>query len=300
MIGTARNPATSGPRTDPHKHAQSRDTEDAVSLRHDETRQRDAGSLDRSRLVDGRPSRVLTVSGLDEVSLGGAELDSMVAYLSRHSIALVSLIALCAGHVDAVQRGALREIVRTHGDINRVMDSCGPLTGLKEIVEHTQWTVEGTIVRADAALHESDRQEFVYTDYILDVTRVFRFPAGSVTRSTPGATMSSPFLPGEPVTRATSTPLRLRLRAPYHGRVTVEGGSIADRSGFPTLRVGQHVITSAFFNTDLGEWVPFGVFEVRDGRVVALDTRLHTPDYDSVDAFAVALANPPPTVVRVR
>ena len=43
-----------------------------------------------------------------------------------------------------------------------------------------------------------------------------------------------------------------------------------------------------------------GVFEVRDGRVVARDTRLHTLVYDSVDAFAVALSNPPPTVVRVR
>ena len=50
----------------------------------------------------------------------------------------------------------------------------------------------------------------------------------------------------------------------------------------------------------LGEWIPFGVFEVRDGRVLALEKRLETPDYDSVDAFAVALANPPPTVARVR
>jgi hypothetical protein len=82
--------------------------------------------------------------------------------------------------------------------------------------------------------------------------------------------------------------------------VTVEGGSISASSGFPTLRVGQHVITSAHFNADLGEWIPFGVFEVRDGRVLALETRLHAPDYDTVDAFAVALANPPPTVLRVR
>jgi hypothetical protein len=34
--------------------------------------------------------------------------------------------------------------------------------------------------------------------------------------------------------------------------------------------------------------------------VVTLDTRLPTPDYESTDAFAVARANPPPTVVRVR
>jgi hypothetical protein len=49
---------------------------------------------------------------------------------------------------------------------------------------------------------------------------------------------------------------------------------------------------SAYVNADLGKWIPFGVFEVRDGRVFALEKRLETPDYNSVDAFAVALANP--------
>lgn len=223
-----------------------------------------------------------------------------MTYLSRHSICLVSLIALCAVHVGAAQRGELREHVRTHGDINRVMISCGPPTGLKEVVELTQLTIEGTITRADAALYEGERDEFVYTDFVIDVTRVFRLPAASVTRSTPGATMSAPFMAGVPATGATPTSLRVRLRKPFHGRVVMEGGSISDRSDFPTLRVGQHVITSAHFNASLGEWTPFGVFEVRDGRVMALESRLHTRDYDSVDEFAVALANPPPTVVRVR
>jgi hypothetical protein len=223
-----------------------------------------------------------------------------MTYLSRQSICIVSLIALCAGQVGAGQRGELREAVRTEGDIQRVMTSCGPPTGLKEIVEHTQLTIEGTIARADAALHEDDRLEFVYTDYVIDVTRVFRWPAGSLTRPTPGATTSSPFLLGAPATRATPTPLRVRLRALFHGRVVVEGGSISDSSGFAPLRVGQHVITSAYFHTEFGKWTPFGVFEVRDGRVFALEKRLATLDYDSVDAFAGALANPPPTVVRVR
>lgn len=223
-----------------------------------------------------------------------------MTYPSRFLICLVPLIALGAGHVGAGQRGALREAVRTHGDINIMMSSCGPLTGLKEIVEHTQLTVEGTIARADAALHEDDQREFVYTDYIIDVTRVFRWPAASVARTRPGATMPTPFLGSPPASRPTPTALRVRFRAPNHGRVTLEGGSISANSGFPTLRVAQHIITSAHFNADLGEWIPFGVFEVRDGRVLALEARLHTPDYESVEEFAVALANPPPTVVRVR
>jgi hypothetical protein len=44
--------------------------------------------------------------------------------------------------------------------------------------------------------------------------------------------------------------------------------------------------------------VPFGAFEVRDGRVIHLDKGLQTLDYPSVAAFATALANPPPTSDR--
>jgi hypothetical protein len=64
------------------------------------------------------------------------------------------------------------------------------------------------------------------------------------------------------------------------------------------LQVGQHIIVSAYFDEFARAWVPFGAFEVREGRVVPLDGRLHTKDYDSVEDFATALANPPPTVVR--
>jgi hypothetical protein len=60
--------------------------------------------------------------------------------------------------------------------------------------------------------------------------------------------------------------------------------------------VGQHVIVSAYFDAARRAWPPFGVFEVQDGRVVHLDRRLKTKDYDSVEAFAEAVANPPPTV----
>jgi hypothetical protein len=218
---------------------------------------------------------------------------------SRLLVCVVTLIALCAGDVRAVQRGELREWVRTNRrDVNRVLRHFMPPTGIKEIVELTQWTVEGTIVGADAALYEGDRWEFVYTDFIIDVTRVFRSPAS--TRSTLGTPMPSPVVPTVAATGATPAPLSVRLRALHHGRVQVEGGSITDHSDFPALRVGQHVIASAHFYADLAEWVPVGVFEVREGRVVALERRPYMLDYDSVDAFAAAMANPPPTVLPAK
>jgi hypothetical protein len=217
---------------------------------------------------------------------------------SRRLIGCVALIPCLAATLDAAQRGWLREHVRTHGDINRQMISCGPPTGLREVVAHTQLTVEGMVARADSALHESERDDYVYTDYVIDVTRAFRMPNQSVTRLTPGATQPSPFVAGPSMTRPGATALRVRLRAPFHGRVAVAGGAITDNSGFPRLHVRQHVILSGYLNPDTQEWQPFGAFEVRGGRVVSLDSRLQMRDYESVEEFAVALANPPPTVVR--
>jgi serine/threonine protein kinase len=64
-----------------------------------------------------------------------------------------------------------------------------------------------------------------------------RLPVSPASRSTPGATGSSPFTADAPVTRAAATVLHVRLRVPYHGRVVVDGGTITDRSGFPMLHV---------------------------------------------------------------
>ncbi len=41
------------------------------------------------------------------------------------------------------------------------------------------------------------------------------------------------------------------------------------------------------------------VIRIFRGTAVHLDTRLQTKDYDSVEDFAAALANPPPTIVSV-
>ena len=67
----------------------------------------------------------------------------------------------------------------------------------------------------------------------------------------------------------------------------------------PTLAVGQHVIVSAYFDEAKGWWAPFGFFEVRNGRVRHIDNRLQKKDYDSVEDFAAALANPPATTVSL-
>ena len=210
---------------------------------------------------------------------------------------MATAVAWCAGaSVSAAQ--SLRDQVREHGDITTIATACYPLTGLKEIVENTQLTVEGTVTLAEGRL--TAEEDEVYTEYEIDVIRPFRVPTAA-TRSTPGQTDLSPFITDAPQSRpSASTILRVRLRSRYNGRVALDGGVVTAKSGAPTLNVGQHVILSGYFDKTKEWWVPFGLFEVRDGRVLNLDGRLQTKDYESVEDFAAALANPPPTTVYVK
>ena len=192
---------------------------------------------------------------------------------------------------------SLRDQVREHGDITIMLTACGGLAGLKEIIDIAPFTVEGTIAAAESKL--TAEEDEVYTEYEIDVIRVFRGPA-IATRSIPGPTdQSSPFVVGAPLTRPGVTKQRVRLQRRYHGRVVLEGGVVTARAQpeGPTLSVGQHIIVSAYFDDSKRWWSPFGYFEVRDGRVLNLDNRVRSKDYDSVEDFAAALANPPPTPV---
>ena len=63
-----------------------------------------------------------------------------------------------------------RDHVRQHGDTNILVELCGPIAGLKEIVEVTRLTVEGTITVAEGKL--TAKGDEVYTEYEIDVIRV--------------------------------------------------------------------------------------------------------------------------------
>jgi hypothetical protein len=105
-------------------------------------------------------------------------------------------------------------------------------------------------------------------------------------------------LSGEGAARPGHVIARVLLRLPNTGKVQLDGGVVTYKSGSPTLDVGQHVIVSAYLNLYVGAWVPFGIFEVRAGQIVGLDPWGKNLKYDSVDAFASALANLPPTAGR--
>ena len=211
------------------------------------------------------------------------------------ALLVVTCTVLLVATPEAAQRGALREMARTNGKVDRFMMCCGPTLGLKEIVEHTQLTVEGSVARVETGLHEAERDEYVYTDYFVDVTRTFRAPAYVGGRTARGEAVPWPFVPGAAVSRSKATALAVKLRVPHQGSVRVDGGTITDSRNFPTLKVGQHVVLSAYYCRDVDAWVPLGVFEVRDGRVVRVQENLER-DYASIAEFATALANPPPTV----
>jgi hypothetical protein len=181
--------------------------------------------------------------------------------MSRLRLALiVGVYAVGLPSIAAAQDHWLRDRVRETGDLALApFIACGGYPGLKEIVDYTQLTVEGVVSRADSALTPDESS--LYTDYIIDVTRVFRMPPAMVSRRTPGATDASPFVAASP---------------------------------------GEHVIVSAYFDQHDGLWLPLGVFAVRDGRVINLQPRLQVGDYESIAQFASALANPPPTTLPPR
>ena len=220
----------------------------------------------------------------------------------RAALAVIATTVGCAVvTLSASQGPSLRDLVRQHGNIDSIVISCGPLVGLKEIVEHTQLTVEGTVMSTTTSL--TAEEDDVYTDYEINVIRGFRLPSQPPTRSKPGPTAGPwPFVADPPQSRpAASRPLRLVLRQSTHGRVVLDGGVVTADSGFPHLKAGQHIILSALFRSDINAWAPFGVFELREGRVVPLPgrrERLATKEYESVELFAAALANPPPTLAQ--
>jgi hypothetical protein len=131
----------------------------------------------------------------------------MDRHMSPLRLALI-IAAYAAGlpSVAAAQDHWLRDRVRENGDLAlSPLISCGPPVGLKEIVEYTQLTVEGVVSRADSAL--TPEEDSLYTDYVIDVTRVFRIAPAMVSRATPGATEASPFVANAPVSRAGASDL---------------------------------------------------------------------------------------------
>jgi hypothetical protein len=118
---------------------------------------------------------------------------------------------------------SLRDHVRQHGDTNILVENCPPITGLKEIVEATQLTVEGLTTAVESGLTPKDDE--VYTEYEIEVIRVFRTPLAAP-RSTRGQITLSPFLMDDSLTQLGRTAReRVRLRRPNHGQVLLDGGA---------------------------------------------------------------------------
>src|SRR3954471_19834696 len=130
---------------------------------------------------------------------------------------IIAVLSAGVPSVAAAQDGWVRALVREQGNVHLFsVISCGPPTGLREIVAETQLTVEGIVARADSALTHSAAtpdEEDLYTDYVIQVTRVFRMAPAMLSRPTPGATEASPFIGVAPASRAASSPTYVRVRA---------------------------------------------------------------------------------------
>ena len=213
------------------------------------------------------------------------------------ALVLIACSVCSAAALNPLQRGSLRELARTEGKVDRMMICCGPTIGLKEIVQFTQLTVEASVARVETGLHEDDGDEYVYTDYFVDVIRTFRAPAYIGARATDASAVPWPFIADSTSARPGAKALHVKLRVTHQGTVHVDGGTITDARNSPTLQKGQHLVLSGYYCREVGEWMPLGIFEVRDGRVIRLQEKLER-DYASVDDFAAALASLAPARIR--
>src|SRR5688572_5243733 len=100
--------------------------------------------------------------------------------LRPRRLIVAALISCSAASLSAGHSQSLRDLVREHGSANLAVIGRGVI-GLREIVQHTQLTVEGTVRVAESSL--TAEEDSVYTDYLVDVIRVFRLPNQTAPRS---------------------------------------------------------------------------------------------------------------------
>lgn len=214
----------------------------------------------------------------------------------------LAMIVCVVSSVGAAPQQSLPDLVRKNGNITQVVQSFHPPgLGLKDLAEHSSLTIEGVVSHVQTSLTADEVN--IYTDVTIDVTRVFRMELqGEITAAPRLSSMPSPFVGDQDgMAGPGASTARIKLRLWHTGTIQLEGGTATQRAGYPDLEIGEHIITSASldpFPKAPGSWVPVGIFHVRgDGHVVSTnrDYALH---YESVEAFASALASAPRTVGR--
>lgn len=215
---------------------------------------------------------------------------------AAHHLILVGVIVSAASPLCGAPRQSLREFVRQHGDTTQYLQGFfPPRLGIKDIVEQSSLTIEGVVSRVETSLTPDEVN--IYTDVVIDVTRVFRMALQAEIAARPGpSSIPSPFVPEGGVAGPGAATAQVRLRLMHTGTIQLDGGTATQRGEYPTLHVGEHIVTSAALDPLLkapGSWVPVGIFYVRDdGQVVGATRPFLALHYDSVEAFAAALANP--------
>lgn len=105
--------------------------------------------------------------------------------MKRHWFAMLLMLATVAcsgGAPNASRWKPIRELVRERESLVQAQNIVGRIFGLREIIEWSSLTIEGVVARAESALREGEGEEYVYTDYLIDVSRTFRAP-GALLRS---------------------------------------------------------------------------------------------------------------------
>jgi hypothetical protein len=95
------------------------------------------------------------------------------------------VIVCVATPLSGGQRESLRDLVRQQGDITQVVQFYyPPRLGITDIVEHSSLTIEGVVSQVETALTPDEVN--IYTDVVIDLTRVFRMESHAEVAARPG------------------------------------------------------------------------------------------------------------------
>jgi hypothetical protein len=198
-----------------------------------------------------------------------AKLESMQPTMSHRMTVFAVLVEFASLPLTAQYEPTLREMANSHGGITRMIQSCGPLPSLADVVKGAELIVEG-VVTARASYLTADERD-ILTDYDLAIRQVL-FQREMLVSSRPGIAM----------------PLIFKS---HGGQIVVSGLRLAvdvqANSARVTLKEGDHVFLFAMRDRKDDKWLvkPFDVFKVNGMEVVPPSDFSDLPMSLPVDTF---------------
>jgi hypothetical protein len=167
-------------------------------------------------------------------------------------LALVPVVAAFAtASAHAQLEPTLRDLVRDHGDVEQLIQGCGPTPSFADVVNPSDLIVRGIVSRRTSYLTRDERD--IYTDYELTILQVL-FQREVIATSRPGV----------------AVPIVFKSQG---GHLVIDGHQVIveakTNNATVSLNVGEDVYLFARRDATDGKWVvtPYDVFTTNGAEV---------------------------------